>query len=59
MEQLHVFIRKHNNNYHELALQPHCICDHPQEIRPSSHLVMIVKIPVLKVVISVTSFCSC
>ena len=37
------------------------LCDHPGENWPSSHvhLVMIVKIPVLKVVISVTSFCLC
>ena len=31
----------------------------PRENRPSSHLGMIVEIPVLKVVISITSFCSC
>ena len=35
------------------------ICDLPRENRPSSHLVMIVEIPVLKFLISVTSFCSC
>ena len=35
------------------------ICDRPRENRPSSHLGMIVEIPVLKVVISITSFCSC
>ena len=34
-------------------------CDRPRENRPSSHLGMIVEIPVLKVVISITSFCSC
>ena len=34
-------------------------CDLPRENRPSSHLVMIVEIPVLKFLISVTSFCSC
>ena len=34
------------------------ICDRPRENRPSSHLRMIVEIPVLKVVISITSFCS-
>ena len=33
------------------------ICDRPQEKRPSSHLVIIVEIPVLKFLISVTSFC--
>ena len=37
----------------------HFICDRPQENRPSSHLVLIVEIPVLKVLISITSFCSC
>ena len=31
----------------------------PQENRPSSHLVMIVEIPILKILIGVTSFCSC
>ena len=36
-----------------------CICDRPQENRPSFHLVMIVEIPVLKFLIGVTSFCSC
>ena len=35
------------------------ICDRPQENRPSSHLGMIVEIPVLKIIISITSFCSC
>ena len=35
------------------------ICDRPRENRPSSHLGMIVEIPILKVVISITSFCSC
>ena len=35
------------------------ICDRPRENRPSSHLVLIVEIPVLKVLISITSFCSC
>ena len=35
------------------------ICDRPRENRPSSHLGMIVEIPVLKVVISIASFCSC
>ena len=35
------------------------ICDRPRENQPSSYLGMIVKIPVLKVVISITSFCSC
>ena len=35
------------------------ICDRPRENRPSSHLGMIVEISVLKVVISITSFCSC
>ena len=35
------------------------ICNHPRENRPSSHLVMIVEIPVLKVLVSVTSFYSC
>ena len=35
------------------------ICDRPRENRPSSHLGMIVEIPVLKVVNSITSFCSC
>ena len=35
------------------------ICDRPQENRPSLHLGMIVEIPILKVVISITSFCSC
>ena len=34
-------------------------CDHPWENQPSSHLVVIVDIPVLKFLISVTSFCSC
>ena len=34
------------------------ICDLPRENRPSSHLVMIVEIPVLKFLIGVTSFCS-
>ena len=34
-------------------------CDRPRENRPSSHLEMIVEIPVLKIVISITSFCSC
>ena len=34
------------------------ICDRPRENRPSSHLGMIVEIPVLKVVNSITSFCS-
>ena len=29
-----------------------CNCDHPRENRPSSHLEMIVDIPVLKVVIA-------
>ena len=38
-------------NYH--------ICDLPRENRPSSRLVMIVEIPVLKFLIGVTSFCSC
>ena len=37
----------------------HAICDRPRENRPSSHMVMIAEIPVLKVLISVTSFCSC
>ena len=32
------------------------ICDRPWENRPSSHLGMIVEIPVLKVVISIPSF---
>ena len=32
------------------------ICDRPRENRPSSHLGMIVEIPILKVVISITSF---
>ena len=32
------------------------ICDRPWENRPSSHLGMIVEIPILKVVISITSF---
>ena len=36
-----------------------CICDLPRENRPSSHLVMIVEIPVLKFLIGITSFCSC
>ena len=35
------------------------ICDRPRENRPSSHLGMIVEIRVLKIVISITSFCSC
>ena len=35
------------------------ICDLPRENRPSSHLVMIVEIPVLKFLIGITSFCSC
>ena len=35
------------------------ICDRPRENRPSSHLVLIVEIPVLKVLISITSFCWC
>ena len=35
------------------------ICDPPWENRPSSHLVMIVEIPILKFLIGVTSFCSC
>ena len=35
------------------------ICDLPRENRPSSHLVMIVEIPVLKFLIGATSFCSC
>ena len=35
------------------------ICDRPRENQPSSHLGMIVEIPVLKFVISITSFCSC
>ena len=34
------------------------ICDRPWENRPSSHLGMIVEIPVLKIVISITSFYS-
>ena len=38
---------------------PIIICDLPRENRPSSHLVMIVEIPVLKFLIGVTSFCSC
>ena len=36
-----------------------CICDLPRENRPSSHLVMIVEIPVLKFLLGITSFCSC
>ena len=35
------------------------ICDCPQENWPSLHLEMIVEIPVLKVLISITSFCLC
>ena len=35
------------------------ICDRPRENRPSSHLVLIVEIPVLKVLTSITSFYSC
>ena len=35
------------------------ICDLPWENRPSSHLVMIVEIPVLKFLIGITSFCLC
>ena len=35
------------------------ICDRPRENRPSSHLGMIVEIPILKVLISITSFCLC
>ena len=35
------------------------ICDLPRENRPSSHLVMIVEIPILKILIGLTSFCSC
>ena len=34
-------------------------CDRPQENLPSLHLGLIVEIPVLKVVISITTFCSC
>ena len=41
------------------VIQVMIICDHPWENQPSSHLGMIVEIPVLKVVISITSFCSC
>ena len=37
----------------------HQKCDRPRENRPSLHLGMIVEIPVLKVLISITSFCSC
>ena len=33
--------------------------DRPRENRPSSHLVMIVEIPVLKFLIGITSFCLC
>ena len=35
------------------------ICDSPRENWPSSHLVMIVDIPVLKILIGVSSFWSC
>ena len=34
-------------------------CDRPRENQPSLHLVTIVKIPILKILIGVTSFCSC
>ena len=34
------------------------ICDRPWENRPSSHLGMIMEIPVLKAVISITRFSS-
>ena len=42
----------------ECVLYPTFICDYPWENQPSSHLVMIVEIPVLKILIGVTSFCS-
>ena len=42
-----------------LAIVGDNICDRPRENQPSSHLVMIVEIPVLKFLIGVTSFCSC
>ena len=47
--------------YHKsyFYLKNHENCDPPWENRPSSHLVMIVEIPVLKVVFSVTSFSLC
>ena len=35
------------------------ICDRPRENWPSSHLGMIVEIPILKVVINITGFSSC
>ena len=35
------------------------ICDLPRENWPSSHLVMIVEIHVLKFLIGINSFCSC
>ena len=44
---------------YDLKLSTCIICDRPRENRPSSHLVLIVEIPVLKVLISITSFCSC
>ena len=37
----------------------HSICDLPRENWPSSHLKMIVEIPVLKFLIGITSFRSC
>ena len=43
----------------EIRLFADDICDRPRENRPSSHLVLIVEIPVLKVLISITSLCSC
>ena len=46
------------DNFELVLINLVIICDHPQENRPSSHLGMIVEIPVLKVLISVTRFCS-
>ena len=45
------------NNY--ICIHAYIICDRPRENRLSLHLGMIVKIPILKVVISITSFCLC
>ena len=58
---LKIFPAKHLYIFLILAFNAFLLhkCDRPRENRPISHLGMIVGIPVLKVVISITSFCSC